>query len=64
MSLFIITKFLQTSHVFYAFYADVEGAGRGTIAKEDLKVGDIALEIPISLLISEELVKTSDMVCM
>ncbi|KAM2312344.1 hypothetical protein TB1_022094 [Malus domestica] len=37
--------------------AYVEGAGRGAIAKEDLKVGDTALEIPTSLIISEELVQ-------
>lgn len=51
-------------HVFYASFinADVEGAGRGAIAREDLKVGDTALEIPASLIISEELVKKSDMV--
>lgn len=42
---------------------DVEGAGRGAIAREDLNVGDIALEIPVSIVISEELVHTSDMVC-
>ena len=42
--------------------ADVEGAGRGAVAREDLKVGDTALEIPASLIISEELVKKSDMV--
>ena len=41
---------------------DVEGAGRGAIATEDLKVGDIALEIPVSVIISEELVHESDMV--
>ncbi|XP_002531659.2 N-lysine methyltransferase setd6 isoform X2 [Ricinus communis] len=39
----------------------VEGAGRGAIATEDLKVGDIALEIPVSIIISEELVRHSDM---
>ncbi|KAF7152297.1 hypothetical protein RHSIM_Rhsim01G0005100 [Rhododendron simsii] len=41
--------------------AYVEGAGRGAIATEDLKVGDIALEIPVSAIISEELVHESDM---
>ncbi|KAK6127090.1 hypothetical protein DH2020_039174 [Rehmannia glutinosa] len=41
--------------------AYVEGAGRGAIAKEDLKVGDIALEIPVSVIISEELLYESDM---
>lgn len=40
----------------------MEGAGRGAIAREDLNVGDTALEIPTSLIISEELVKESDMV--
>eukprot|EP00261_Vitis_vinifera_P037496 XP_019078739.1 PREDICTED: uncharacterized protein LOC100256524 isoform X2 [Vitis vinifera] len=41
--------------------AYVEGAGRGAIATEDLKVGDVALEIPMSIVISEELVHESDM---
>ncbi|PRQ37436.1 putative [Fructose-bisphosphate aldolase]-lysine N-methyltransferase [Rosa chinensis] len=41
--------------------ACVEGAGRGAIAREDLKVGDTALEIPTSLIISEELVQKTDM---
>jgi len=44
-------------------YLDVEGAGRGALAAEDLGVGEIALEIPISLIISEDLVYESDMVC-
>ncbi|XP_071715689.1 fructose-bisphosphate aldolase-lysine N-methyltransferase, chloroplastic isoform X2 [Rutidosis leptorrhynchoides] len=40
--------------------AYIEGAGRGAIAKEDLDVGDIAIEIPVSVIISEDLVcKTS-----
>ncbi|KAK0571683.1 hypothetical protein LWI29_019912 [Acer saccharum] len=41
--------------------AYVEGAGRGAIAVEDLNIGDIALEIPVSIIISEELVYKSDM---
>ncbi|XP_027176110.1 uncharacterized protein LOC113775431 isoform X2 [Coffea eugenioides] len=41
--------------------AYVEGAGRGAIAKEDLKIGDIALEVPVSLVISENLVFETDM---
>ncbi|WOG96856.1 hypothetical protein DCAR_0416194 [Daucus carota subsp. sativus] len=41
--------------------AYVEGAGRGAIAKENLKVGDIALVIPVTVIISEELVHKSDM---
>ncbi|KAL2534787.1 SET domain-containing protein [Abeliophyllum distichum] len=41
--------------------AHVEGAGRGAIAREDLKVGDIALEIPLSVIISEDLLHESDM---
>ncbi|RHN64751.1 putative [Fructose-bisphosphate aldolase]-lysine N-methyltransferase [Medicago truncatula] len=41
--------------------AYVEGAGRGMIAGKDLKVGDIAIEIPVSLIISEELVLETDM---
>ncbi|KAJ0090842.1 hypothetical protein Patl1_14277 [Pistacia atlantica] len=39
----------------------VEGAGRGTIAMEDLKVGDIALEIPVSIIISEDIVYKCDL---
>ncbi|KAK9931760.1 hypothetical protein M0R45_019024 [Rubus argutus] len=39
----------------------VKGAGRGAIAREDLKVGDTALEIPTSLIICEELVQKTDM---
>ncbi|XP_074273694.1 fructose-bisphosphate aldolase-lysine N-methyltransferase, chloroplastic [Silene latifolia] len=42
--------------------AYVEGAGRGALAREDLGVGDIALEIPISVVISEDLVYESDMI--
>ncbi|KAH9610428.1 hypothetical protein KSS87_012099 [Heliosperma pusillum] len=42
--------------------AYVEGAGRGALAGEDLGVGDIALEIPISVIISEDLVYESDMI--
>ncbi|KAI9079551.1 hypothetical protein K1719_038455 [Acacia pycnantha] len=38
--------------------AYVKGAGRGAIAKKDLKVGDIALEIPRSIIINEELHQT------
>ncbi|KAL5549119.1 hypothetical protein UlMin_004350, partial [Ulmus minor] len=41
--------------------AYVKGAGRGATAREDLKVGDTALEIPASLIISEGLVQNSDM---
>ncbi|KAM7249721.1 hypothetical protein ACFE04_019880 [Oxalis oulophora] len=41
--------------------ACVEGAGRGALALEDLKVGDLALEIPISLIISEDILYESDM---
>ncbi|XP_012857489.1 PREDICTED: N-lysine methyltransferase setd6 [Erythranthe guttata] len=41
--------------------ACVEGAGRGAIAKEDLQVGDIAMEIPVSIIISEELLYESEM---
>lgn len=33
------------------------------MATRDLQVGDIALEIPVSLIISEDLVHVSDMVC-
>ncbi|XP_038698500.1 uncharacterized protein LOC119996068 [Tripterygium wilfordii] len=41
--------------------AYVKGAGRGAIVTEDLKVGDVALEVPVSIIISEELVYKSDM---
>ncbi|KAK2646321.1 hypothetical protein Ddye_021516 [Dipteronia dyeriana] len=41
--------------------AYVEGAGRGAIAVEDLNIGDIGLEIPVSIIISEVLVYKSDM---
>ncbi|PWA94884.1 SET domain-containing protein [Artemisia annua] len=41
--------------------AYVEGAGRGVIAKEDLEVGDIALEIPVSVIISEDLIRETSM---
>uniref|UniRef100_A0A3Q7EVT8 Uncharacterized protein n=1 Tax=Solanum lycopersicum TaxID=4081 RepID=A0A3Q7EVT8_SOLLC len=33
-----------------------EGAGRGAIARQDLRIGDIALEIPLSIVISDDLV--------
>ncbi|URE15978.1 SET domain containing protein [Musa troglodytarum] len=38
-----------------------EEAGRGAVASEDMSIGDIALEIPVSLIISEDLVYNSDM---
>uniref|UniRef100_A0A0E0AST6 SET domain-containing protein n=1 Tax=Oryza glumipatula TaxID=40148 RepID=A0A0E0AST6_9ORYZ len=38
-----------------------EGAGRGMVASENIDVGDIALEIPESSIISEELLCQSDM---
>ncbi|TKY54577.1 SET domain-containing protein 4 [Spatholobus suberectus] len=41
--------------------AYIEGAGRGAMARKDLKVGDIAVEIPVSIIISEELVHETDM---
>ncbi|KAJ4828134.1 hypothetical protein Tsubulata_005008 [Turnera subulata] len=41
--------------------ACVMGAGRGAIATKDLEVGDIALEIPVSLIISEEVVHGTNM---
>ncbi|KAK2993501.1 hypothetical protein RJ640_015185 [Escallonia rubra] len=43
------------------YLAYVQGAGRGAIAREDLKVGDIALDIPVSVIISEDVVYESDM---
>ncbi|KAI3972048.1 hypothetical protein MKW92_022356, partial [Papaver armeniacum] len=41
--------------------AYVEGAGRGAVAVEDLEVGECALEIPVSVIISEDIVYESDM---
>ncbi|KAL3841037.1 hypothetical protein ACJIZ3_025628 [Penstemon smallii] len=41
--------------------AYVEGAGRGAIATEKLEVGDVALEIPVSIIISEDLLHESDL---
>ncbi|GKE89766.1 SET domain-containing protein, partial [Tanacetum coccineum] len=41
--------------------AYVEGAGRGAIAKQDLEVGDVALEIPVSVIISDDLVRETSM---
>ncbi|KDO46509.1 hypothetical protein CISIN_1g008726mg [Citrus sinensis] len=41
--------------------AYVGGAGRGAVAMEDLRVGDIALEIPVSIILSKDLVHKSDM---
>ncbi|XP_042468033.1 uncharacterized protein LOC122051140 isoform X5 [Zingiber officinale] len=38
-----------------------EEAGRGSVALEDMSIGDIALEIPEPLIISEDLVYNSDM---
>ncbi|KAH7671749.1 [Ribulose-bisphosphate carboxylase]-lysine N-methyltransferase protein [Dioscorea alata] len=38
-----------------------EGAGRGAVAIEDLSIGDTALEIPKSLIISEDVLHESDM---
>lgn len=40
----------------------IDGYGRGAIATKDLQFGDVALEIPISSIISEEYVYNSDMV--
>lgn len=50
---------------YLSFYlpTDFEEAGRGAVASEDMSIGDIALEIPVSLIISEDLVYNSDMVC-
>ncbi|KAJ4754957.1 Histone-lysine N-methyltransferase setd3 [Rhynchospora pubera] len=41
--------------------ARFKGAGRGLIASDNLSVGDVALEIPESLIISEDLIVGSDM---
>ncbi|KAF3325802.1 [Fructose-bisphosphate aldolase]-lysine N-methyltransferase [Carex littledalei] len=38
-----------------------KGAGRGLIASDDLSIGDAALEIPESLIISEDLIFQSEM---
>ncbi|KAI3524225.1 hypothetical protein L1887_02877 [Cichorium endivia] len=41
--------------------AYIEGAERGAIARKDLEVGDIALEIPVSAIISEDLIYDTNM---
>ncbi|KAI3986377.1 hypothetical protein MKX01_002222 [Papaver californicum] len=41
--------------------AYVEGAGRGAVAVEDLEVGESDLEIPLSIIIFEDIVYESDM---
>ncbi|XP_068647676.1 ribulose-1,5 bisphosphate carboxylase/oxygenase large subunit N-methyltransferase, chloroplastic isoform X3 [Aristolochia californica] len=38
-----------------------EGAGRGAAAVEDINIGEVALEVPESILISEEILSESDM---
>ncbi|KAG6520126.1 hypothetical protein ZIOFF_017158 [Zingiber officinale] len=43
------------------YVSDFEEAGRGAVALEDMSIGGIALEIPESLIISEDLVYNSDM---
>lgn len=55
-------SYKQLWFVYFLLHIDVEGAGRGTIAKEDLEVGDTVLEIPLAIIISEELVQKSTMV--
>jgi hypothetical protein len=40
-----------------------QGAGRGMVASESIGVGDIALEIPERLIISQELLCQSEVVC-
>jgi len=40
-----------------------QGAGRGMVASESIGGGDIALEIPESLIISDELLCQSEVVC-
>ena len=56
--------FLLLLFLFLWFFCNlgVEGAGRGAIANEDLKVGDVALEVPLSVIISSEFLHESDMV--
>lgn len=46
----------------FLFGIEIDGYGRGAIADQDLKFGDVALEIPISCIISEDYVFNSDMV--
>ncbi|KAG0475153.1 hypothetical protein HPP92_014839 [Vanilla planifolia] len=41
--------------------AHFEGAGRGAVALEDINIGEVALEIPESIIISEDLLYKSDM---
>lgn len=48
---------------FFFFHLGFKGAGRGLIASDDLFIGDAALEIPESLIISEDLIFQSEMVC-
>lgn len=44
------------------FFIDFEGAGRGAVARQDINIGDIVLEIPSSILISEDVLSESKMV--
>lgn len=60
-SLKCVTKFFSFNLI--SCHVDFEGAGRGAIASEDLEVGDIALEIPSSVIIAEDLVHKTSMVC-
>ncbi|CAN4105461.1 unnamed protein product [Withania somnifera] len=39
-----------------------DGAGRGAVARQDMRIGDIALEIPLSIVITENLVHEHEMV--
>lgn len=49
-------------HTCVSYDADFEGAGRGAVARQDMRIGDIAMEIPLSIVISENLVHASQMV--
>lgn len=58
-------SFIQVVHnvFFFFFNLGFKGAGRGLIASDKLSIGEAALEIPESLIISEDLIFQSEMVC-
>lgn len=57
-------RLLCAASIFFPIhYVDFEGSGRGAMAAEDISIGDVVLEIPESLILCEELVYESDMVC-
>ncbi|XP_028775367.1 uncharacterized protein LOC114732238 [Neltuma alba] len=54
---------IACSFILPAFYTRYQRSRRGAVAEKDLKVGDIALEIPVSIIINEDLVRETDMYC-